>query len=115
MSYPALNEPEQPKMTPVVQALIAINVAIWYVSFALWRDLATVLAFRWAPGEPFHWWTAVTFMFVHTSAWHVATSVGALWAFGPRLEHAWGARRFLRFYILAGLGGLVGHLLFPHG
>jgi membrane associated rhomboid family serine protease len=102
-------------MTPVVQALIAINVAIWFVSFAIWRDLTTVLAFRWAPGEPFRWWTALTFMFVHASAWHVGASVSALWAFGPRLEHAWGAKRFLRFYLLAGLGGLVGHLLFPHG
>ena len=102
-------------MTPAVQALIAINVAIWFVTFAIWRDLGTLLAFRWSPGEPFHWWTAVTFLFVHTSAWHVGATVAALWAFGPRLEHAWGSKRFLRFYLFAGLGGLVGHLLFVRG
>jgi len=115
MSYPATNEPETPKMTPAVQAVIAINVAIWFVTFAIWRDLGTLLAFRWSPGEPFHWWTAVTFMFVHTSAWHVGASVAALWAFGPRLEHAWGTKRFLRFYLFAGLGGLVVQLLFVRG
>jgi len=102
-------------MTPVVQALIAINLVIWFVAFVVWRDLGTLLSFQWTPGEPFRWWTTVTFMFVHVSAWHVASSVAALWAFGPRLEHVWGPKRFLRFYLMAGIGGLLGHLLFPHG
>src|SRR5690349_2522674 len=115
MSYPATNEPEIPKMTPVVQALIAIHGAIWFGTFVIWPHLGKPLSVQWSPGEPFPWWTAVTFMFVHASAWHVGASVAALWAFGPRLEHAWGGKRFLRFYLLSGVGGLPGHLLFTHG
>ena len=31
----------------------------------------------------------------------------ALYVFGPRLEHTWGAKKFSWFYVLCALGGVV--------
>jgi membrane associated rhomboid family serine protease len=36
----------------------------------------------------------------------------ALWMFGRLLENVWGAKRFLLFYLLCGLGAAALHLLF---
>jgi len=115
MSYPAANEQDYPRMTPAVQALIAINVAVTFVAYTVWSraDLANALGFRFTTIES-RWYTLLTYMFVHADVWHLLGNIFALFVFGPRLEHLWGTKRFVRFYFLAGLGGLVAHLLFVH-
>jgi hypothetical protein len=35
----------------------------------------------------------------------------ALWMFGLELEHAWGSRRFLTYYLVCGVGAAVANLL----
>src|SRR4051812_15122558 len=115
MSFPAANDQDYPRMTPAVQALIAINVAVMFVAYTVWSrvDMAASLAFRFTEIES-RWYTLLTYMFVHADLWHLAGNMYALFVFGPRLEHTWGTKRFVRFYFLAGLGGLVAHLLFVH-
>jgi hypothetical protein len=52
-------------------------------------------------------------LFVHAGVWHVSVNIYALYLFGPRLEHAWGGpKRFVWFYALCGLGGVVFDLVF---
>ena len=51
-------------------------------------------------------------MFVHAWLAHIAFNMLTLWMFGPRLEHVWGTRSFLQFYIWCGLGGAIAHLIF---
>jgi membrane associated rhomboid family serine protease len=104
-------------MTPAVQALIAINVAILFLQATVVSDadMFSALAFQWGNLANGRWWTTATYMFVHASFWHLAGNMYALFLFGPRLEHAWGAKKFVRFYLLAGLGGLVFHALFVRG
>ncbi len=110
---PSPIDQEQPRLTPAVQALIAINIAFAFVQATVWRadDMIAALGFQWGDISG-RWWTAVTYMFVHANLWHLAANMYALFAFGPRLEHELGARRFLRFYALAAAGGLVFHALF---
>jgi Uncharacterized membrane protein (homolog of Drosophila rhomboid) len=57
-------------------------------------------------------WSALTYMFVHFSAWHLALNMYALLLFGPRLESAMGARAFTLYFLWCGLGGAIFHLLF---
>jgi membrane associated rhomboid family serine protease len=116
MSYPVTNEQDYPRITPAVQALIAINVAVMFVAYTIWRldDMAAVLAFRWSAIDEMRWHTALTYMFVHGGLWHLTMNMYSLFLFGPRLEHMWGTKRFVRFYLLAGLGGLLAHVLFVH-
>lgn len=113
MSYTGTDERDQPRITPAVQALIAINVAVLFLEWTLLGDaVPQTLGFRWGNLEQGRWWTGFTYMFVHGGVWHLAGNMYALWLFGRRLEHVWGTKRFLRFYLFAGLGGLLFHALF---
>lgn len=99
--------------TRVVQALVVLDCALLFLQATLLGDLVpNSLAFRWDDLGRGHWWTPFTYMFVHAGVWHLAVTMYALFLFGRRLERTWGARRFLRFFVLAGLGGLLAHVLF---
>jgi membrane associated rhomboid family serine protease len=107
-------EPQNPpQLTRGVQALLAINVA---TCFLLWNfvsdaDAFAVLGFQ-AGSLQRTLWSALTYMFVHYSAWHLALNMYVLLAFGPRLESAMGTRAFTLFYLWCGLGGAVAYMLF---
>lgn len=49
-------------------------------------------------------WTLVTAMFLHVGWTHVAGNLLFLWLFGNNIEDRFGHRRFLAFYLLAGIG-----------
>src|ERR671917_246028 len=106
MTYPsAPDSQDHPRMTPAVQALIAINVAMLFLQRTVVSGLPSVLAYD---GEPLRaWWTPVTYMFVHAGLWHLALNMYTLWVFGPRIEHLWGTKRFAWFYLWCGLVGLL--------
>jgi membrane associated rhomboid family serine protease len=107
-------EPQNPpQLTRGVQALLAINIA---TCFLLWNfvsdaDAFAVLGFQ-AGSLQRTLWSALTYMFVHYSAWHLALNTYVLLAFGPRLETAMGTRAFTLFYLWCGLGGAVAYMLF---
>jgi membrane associated rhomboid family serine protease len=113
MSYPATNDQDYPRMTSAVQALIAINVVILFLQMTVVSPEAmeSTLGFSFA-AAPTHWWTIVTYMFVHLGLMHALVNMYTLWVFGPRLEHLWGAKKFLVFYFLSGLGALICYTLF---
>jgi membrane associated rhomboid family serine protease len=111
MTYPSSSDSQDyPRMTPAVQALIAINVAMLFLQWTVVGMLPSLLAYR---GEPLRaWWTPITYMFVHGGLWHLALNMYTLWVFGPRVEHVWGTKRFVWFYLWCGLGGVLAHALF---
>jgi membrane associated rhomboid family serine protease len=112
MSFPVTYEQEQsPKLTPAVQALLAINIAVAFLQLTLVYSLSDVLAFDFN-ALPGRWWAATTYMFAHVSVWHLAANMYGLYLFGPRLEQAWGAKKFTWFYLLCGFGGVAFEILF---
>ncbi len=52
----------------------------------------------------------VTHLFMHGGFGHLFSNMFALWMFGSTLENVWGAKRFLTFYIICGLGAALLHL-----
>lgn len=100
-------------MTRVVQALLAINIAMAFLEATVVQpqELESLFAFRSGPLAE-TWWTAFSYMFLHAGLWHLAMNMYTLWIFGPRLEHLWGSRSFALFYLWCGLGGAVFHALF---
>lgn len=104
---------ESPRMTRAVQWLLGLNIGVYFLQLTLFGQDATYSALALDPARfPGEWWTVVTYMFVHGWLAHLAFNMFTLWMFGPRLEHLWGTRSFVQFYMWCGLGGAFAHLLF---
>ena len=54
-------------------------------------------------------WTLVTAAFSHNELWHLAINMFVLWSFGTVLEHLWGTRVFVLFYLAAAVMASVSH------
>jgi len=53
-------------------------------------------------------WQPFTYMWLHAGFGHIAMNMFMLWMFGSQLAMAWGPKRFLRFYLICGVGaGLI--------
>jgi membrane associated rhomboid family serine protease len=50
-------------------------------------------------------WQIFTYMFLHGGWFHIIINLLYLWMFAGELEQIWGSRRFIRFYLICGLGG----------
>jgi membrane associated rhomboid family serine protease len=115
-SYPVGNEQEsQPqRLTAAVRAFIAINIAVAFLQAVDAPPYAYLSSwFGFDLGSlPSRWWTPITYLFVHVGLWHVVANMYGLYLFGPRLEQAWGSKKFAWFYLFCGLGGVVFQMLF---
>jgi membrane associated rhomboid family serine protease len=98
-------------MTPWVARLIATNVALFALGYAmpdLWATLALRPRYLWQ--QP---WTPITYMFVHAGFLHVFFNMLMLYFSGPRVEERLGSRRFIVLYLLSGLGGAALSFITP--
>lgn len=99
-------------VTEWVKRLLIANGVIFLVTLAV-PALVPYLAL-----PPFRLlyqpWSVVTYMFVHADFFHLLFNMLALFFFGPPLEERWGGHEFLKFYLIAGLGGAALSMLFPH-
>jgi len=101
-----------PRMTRAVQWLLGLNIGIYFLQLTLFGSDAVYSALALDPARfPAAWWTVGTYMFVHAWLAHLAFNMFTLWMFGPRLEHEWGTRSFVQFYLWCGLGGAIAHLV----
>lgn len=98
---------------PVVKNLLIINVIIYFAMF-MFRDqqgnflLVEKLSVFYFDSPFFKIWQPITYMFMHSPASfaHIFFNMFALFMFGGVLESRWGAKRFLNFYLITGLGAL---------
>ena len=107
---------DSPRVTRAVQWLLALNIGVYFLQLTLFGSDAIYSALALDPARfPANWWTVLSYMFVHAWLAHLAFNMFTLWMFGPRLEHEWGTRTFVWFYLCSGIGGAVAHLIFaPH-
>lgn len=56
-------------------------------------------------------WRFITFQFLHANAQHIVFNMFALYLFGQLIESVLGARRFLAFYLISGIGGALSLLV----
>ena len=83
----------------LVMIMTSLNGNFMYEKFALFY-----------PTSPFfHWWQPVTHMFMHGGFWHLFFNMYTLYFFGRVLEERWGAKKFLIFYFVTGLGAALVH------
>ena len=111
-------EPQRPGLTlrtprTMVGILVLINVVLYAVDglfFAERHQLTRMLAVHGDTWQyPWMWWQFLTYGFAHdVSPTHILFNMLQLWFLGRTVEQVYGAKEFLRFYLLTiVLGSLV--------
>jgi membrane associated rhomboid family serine protease len=102
-----------PGLSVAVRSLLIVNAAV-FVAGLLGTELRGRLVewfALWYPRhEHFGVWQLVTYMFMHGGIAHIFFNMYGLASFGTLLEQQWGAKRFLVFYFLCGIGAALVHL-----
>src|SRR5712691_6525316 len=94
-------------LSTALKALIGANVAMFLITtFA--QEVVRFLGL--VPTDVIHQfrvWQLATYMFLHGGIFHIVFNMLALWMFGTELERIWGARYFLKFYFVTGVGAAI--------
>jgi membrane associated rhomboid family serine protease len=96
-----------PVTPPVVKQLLIANAVVFAVQVLFERSVPIDALFAVRPFEVWqhlHLWQPFTYMWLHGGLGHLLMNLLALWMFGSPLAMAWGAQRFLRYYLLCGVG-----------
>jgi membrane associated rhomboid family serine protease len=103
----------------VTKALIAINVGVYLLELAMGGQVNGTGNRIYVNGALFgpavadgEWWRLFTAMFLHYGPLHLALNMLALWFFGSPVETAIGRARYLLVYVVSGLAGSAGALVF---
>jgi membrane associated rhomboid family serine protease len=81
----------------VIAAKINPDTAEWFLPL----ELAPIMVIHLAV------WQLVTYMFLHGGIMHILFNMLTLYWFGPDLERTWGLQRFLKYYMICGVGAGV--------
>jgi membrane associated rhomboid family serine protease len=98
-------------ITPVVKQLLIINVLFFIGSYFV-PAAYDLFALYYPESDDFKIWQLITHMFMHApfpNVTHILFNMFALYSFGSALEHFWGGKKFLFFYISCGLGAALLH------
>jgi membrane associated rhomboid family serine protease len=103
----------------VTKTLVAINVGVYLLELALGGEVNGTNNTIYEHGALFgplvadgDWWRLFTAAFLHYGPIHLAFNMLALWIFGSALEQVLGRGRFILLYVVSGLAGSAGALLF---
>ncbi|MFM7015990.1 MAG: rhomboid family intramembrane serine protease [Bacteroidota bacterium] len=110
-----MNEYRRPSgfqvLPPVVKNLLILNVLIFLLTYVLdlklGFDLNEYLGLHYVTSQAFLPVQFLSYMFLHGSITHILFNMFALWTFGTVLENTWGAKRFIIFYAVCGIGAAV--------
>lgn len=58
-----------------------------------------------------HWWRLVTPMFLHVGLLHLLINMYSLWMVGPYVEKLYGSAKFVFFWVVTGVAGVVASYL----
>jgi membrane associated rhomboid family serine protease len=102
----------------VTFALIGINVGIFFVELLLGGQLNGTGNTIYSHGVLYgpavadgDWWRLITAPFLHYGLLHLGMNMLVLWFIGPPLEEYFGHARYLLVYVVSGLAGSAGALI----
>ena len=111
----------------VTQALIGINVGIYLLQLLMGAGLSARTGWIYEHGvlvstaldssgqvvgvAEGDWWRLVTAMFLHYGPLHLGMNMLVLWFIGPPLEDYFGHGRYALVYLVSGLAGSAGALI----
>jgi membrane associated rhomboid family serine protease len=112
---------------PIIKNLLIINGIVFFVQLLMdnlsfsgypaWYILNKWFALNPLTGndlnnQPFNFqvWQLITYQFMHGGFSHILFNMFALWMFGSSIEDVFGSKKFLIFYLLAGVSAGLLHL-----
>jgi len=99
--------------TPVIKNLIIIMGAVFLIERLI--DGFIVFYFALVPilvWKKYFLWQLVTYIFLHGGITHLLFNLLGLWMFGGELENLWGSKKFLRYFLLCGIGAGICTVIF---
>src|SRR5690606_21236647 len=90
-------------ITETVKHLLIINVLL-FIGAHFIPEIQAFFPMYYFENPDFGFWQPLTSMFMHGSFSHILFNMFGLYMFGSALEHFWGGKKFLFFYISCGLG-----------
>ncbi|MDX1562512.1 MAG: rhomboid family intramembrane serine protease [Gammaproteobacteria bacterium] len=110
------------QIPPVTQALILVNVVVFFVEmlleqmfglglrgwFGLW-PIGVEVPQNVGPG--FMPWQVVTYAFLHGDMWHLFFNMFALFMFGSEIERLYGSRWYLLYFTVCVLSAAAAQLI----
>jgi membrane associated rhomboid family serine protease len=97
---------------PVVRWLLIVNIGVfllWWFPVLGTSVMTENLLVSWSLLAEGRVWVLLTSVFSHNLLLHLLVNMVVLMSFGPPMEEIMGSRRFLRFYLLAGIVASVAH------
>jgi membrane associated rhomboid family serine protease len=91
-------------LTPVVRALLIINVLVFFVTN---ENVIQQFGLHSFLSDEFNPIQLLTHMFLHGGLGHIFSNMIGLIVFGPMLERFWGPKRFTFFYFFCGIGAAL--------
>ncbi|UYZ65151.1 rhomboid family intramembrane serine protease [Hymenobacter weizhouensis] len=91
------------QLTPTVRNLLIANVVVFFITLQLGSRVGLLGMYPFESSY-FRVWQPLTHMFMHGGLGHLFSNMLGLMVFGPMLEQRWGARRFLTYWLICGLG-----------
>ena len=94
--------PETPK---IIKQLMIANLVVFIAQQVFPPSFTDLVAVQpsavWQGG---YIWQPFTYMWLHGGFAHIGMNCFVLWMFGSEVAMDWGTKRFLRFYLLCGIG-----------
>ncbi|MBK7106150.1 MAG: rhomboid family intramembrane serine protease [Ignavibacteriae bacterium] len=112
---------------PVIKNILIINGIVFFISIiaqnivvgGVLLDNLITKYFALIPFSNTYWnfmpWQLITYQFLHGGFSHIFFNMLMLWMFGMEIENIMGSKKFLIFYLLAGVGGGILQLLLGTG
>lgn len=94
-------------LPPITRNLLIANVVCYLLQLlagSLRVDLTDLLGLHFVLADDFRVWQLVSYMFLHGSLTHLFFNMFSLWMFGGLIERTLGAKRFLTYWMVCGIG-----------
>ena len=100
-------------MPIVVRTILIVTAAVFLATEFIpgWQQPGRRWLALWFVENPyFGAWQLLTSVFMHGGLTHILFNMVGVVSFGVPLEQRWGARRFLLFYVVCGVGAALAHM-----
>jgi membrane associated rhomboid family serine protease len=101
-------------LPPVIKNLVIINTLVYIAQEIIGSSnpnyVENLFALHDIHSVYFKPHQLITYMFLHGDFFHLLFNMLGVWVFGSMLENVWGAKKFLQYYLLTGLGAGLLHL-----